>query len=134
MSLDEAGVFERHGVRVLGTPVETIRATEDRGIFNQRLDEIGAKVARSRAVTSLEQALEAASLVIGTFLLGLGIGGLLVPWFSGRVAKPLAAAAALYAAVGVSPMPWAGWAQGSVSTRQTSKNGGPRPFPTRIRS
>src|SRR5438552_3410865 len=60
VALDDAGVLARHGVEVLGTPVETIRDTEDRGRFKARLAEIGAKVPRSEAVTSVEAAASAA--------------------------------------------------------------------------
>ena len=45
----ERGVLDRYGVRVLGTPIKTIRDTEDRALFIERLDEIGVKTARSRA-------------------------------------------------------------------------------------
>ncbi len=60
VALDDAGVLVRHGVEVLGTPVETIRDTEDRGRFKARLAEIGATTPRSEAVTSVEGALAAA--------------------------------------------------------------------------
>jgi carbamoyl-phosphate synthase large subunit len=49
LALHDAGVLERHGVRVLGTPIATIRDTEDRALFVKRLSEIGVKTARSRA-------------------------------------------------------------------------------------
>ncbi|MCP4204173.1 MAG: carbamoyl-phosphate synthase (glutamine-hydrolyzing) large subunit [bacterium] len=81
VSLAREGVLERHGVRILGTAVETICSTEDRGIFNQRLSEIGAKVAHGRAVTSVQEALEAAGAIgypvmlrIAYALGGLGSG------------------------------------------------------------
>jgi carbamoyl-phosphate synthase large subunit len=81
VELDRTGVFERHGVRVLGTPVQTIRDTEDRGLFNRRLAEIGAVAPRSQAVESVEQALEAAECIgypvmlrIAYALGGLGSG------------------------------------------------------------
>jgi carbamoyl-phosphate synthase large subunit len=81
VALDEAGVLERYGVSVLGTSVKTIRDTEDRGLFNERLAEIGVSVPRSRAVTSVEEALEAAEeigfpvmLRIAYALGGLGSG------------------------------------------------------------
>lgn len=54
------GVFERLGVRVLGTPVEAIMKTEDRELFVKKLDEISVKTPRSVAVTSVEDALSAA--------------------------------------------------------------------------
>ena len=37
LKLEELGILERHGVRVLGTPVSGIRATEDRQLFAERL-------------------------------------------------------------------------------------------------
>ena len=81
VALDEAGVLARHGVEVLGTPVETIRDTEDRGRFKACLAEIGVKVPRSEAVTSVEAALSAAERIgypvmvrIAYALGGLGSG------------------------------------------------------------
>ncbi len=56
LKLHDAGVFERHGVRVLGTPVETIRDTEDRDLFVQRLNQIGAKSPKSKAATTVDDA------------------------------------------------------------------------------
>ena len=79
MALDATGVFARHGVRVLGTPVEAIRQTEDRDLFVRKLDEIGVKTARSRAANSTEEALAAAAgigypvIVRAAFALG-GLG------------------------------------------------------------
>ena len=52
LALHDAGVLDRYGVRVLGTPIETIRDTEDRALFVKRLAEIGVKTARSRACSS----------------------------------------------------------------------------------
>jgi len=59
VALDESGVLVKHGVRVLGTSVQTIRETEDRGLFNARLFEIDASAAESKAVTSVDEALAA---------------------------------------------------------------------------
>lgn len=56
LELDETGVLERHGVRVLGTPVATIRATEDRKLFVEKLDEIEIRSARSIACGSISEA------------------------------------------------------------------------------
>ena len=55
-----SGVFDKHKVKVLGTPVEAIMDTEDRELFVKRLNEIGINTPRSIAVTSVEKALEAA--------------------------------------------------------------------------
>ena len=40
MALSEAGALERHGVRLLGTPLEAIRMAEDREAFRDLLDRI----------------------------------------------------------------------------------------------
>ena len=79
VALDRRGVFQRYGVRVLGTPVASIVATEDREIFNQRLAEIGESTAPSRAASTLDDALRAGAeigypvIVRAAFALG-GLG------------------------------------------------------------
>ncbi len=76
LALHDKGVFARYGVQVLGTPIETIRDTEDRQLFVNRLNEIGVSTARSRACHSLAQAREAAYtiglpvMLRGAFALG----------------------------------------------------------------
>jgi carbamoyl-phosphate synthase large subunit len=60
LELHHSGVLERHGVRVLGTPIEAIENTEDRRLFIERLDEIGVKTARSLACNSVAEAKQAA--------------------------------------------------------------------------
>ena len=60
VAIADRGVLEEHGIRVLGTPMEAIRDTEDRGRFIRRLAEIGAETPRSRAVTNLLEAKRAA--------------------------------------------------------------------------
>ncbi|XP_028927835.1 CAD protein isoform X1 [Ornithorhynchus anatinus] len=79
VELTKEGVLARYGVRVLGTPVETIELTEDRRAFAARMAEIGEHVAPSEAANSLEQAQAAAErlgypvLVRAAFALG-GLG------------------------------------------------------------
>ncbi len=63
LELDQRGVFDRLGIRVLGTPVATIRDTEDRELFKARLDQIGVKSPRSVACTSIDQARRAVAEV-----------------------------------------------------------------------
>lgn len=58
-ALFRAGVFEKHSVKVLGTPVEAIMNTEDRELFVKKLDEIEVKTPRSIAVTTVDDALTA---------------------------------------------------------------------------
>ena len=60
IELYEKGILEKYGVRVLGTPVQTVIDTEDRERFVQRLDEIGVKTIRSEACASVEEAAAAA--------------------------------------------------------------------------
>ncbi len=60
VELADSGVLEKYGIRVLGTPIETIKDTEDRERFILRLDEIGVKTARSKACNTLKDALKAA--------------------------------------------------------------------------
>lgn len=81
IELFKKGVFERYGVRVLGTPVETIIDTEDRDRFKQKLSEIGVKFPRSVAVDNVDDALHVAKklgfpvmLRVGYALGGLGSG------------------------------------------------------------
>ena len=61
VALYRAGVLERYGVAVLGTPVQAIIDTEDREIFVARLGEIGVKTPRSIATASVDEALAAAA-------------------------------------------------------------------------
>src|SRR3989344_2634700 len=60
LALEKSGTLKKYHVRVLGTPVSVIRDTEDRALFVRKLKEIGVKTARSRATTSLRDALKAA--------------------------------------------------------------------------
>ncbi|MCD8101248.1 MAG: carbamoyl-phosphate synthase (glutamine-hydrolyzing) large subunit [Alistipes sp.] len=57
------GVLEKYGVRVLGTSVEAIMATEDRDLFVRKLDEIEVKTPVSQAVESMEDAIAAAERI-----------------------------------------------------------------------
>ena len=52
----DAGVLGQNGVRLLGTPVESIRMAEDRQLFKDMLQEIGEPVPESETVTSLDEA------------------------------------------------------------------------------
>ncbi len=56
VALYKNGVLEKYGVQVLGTPVQSIIDTEDRDIFVKKLDEIGVKTIKSKAVTTVEDA------------------------------------------------------------------------------
>ncbi len=77
LALHDAGVLDRYGVRVLGTPIKSIRDTEDRQLFIERLAEIGVKTARSRACRTLAEA-RAAAIELGLPVMlrgGYALGG-----------------------------------------------------------
>nr|XP_031860128.1 carbamoyl-phosphate synthase, large subunit [Kwoniella shandongensis]KAA5527200.1 carbamoyl-phosphate synthase, large subunit [Kwoniella shandongensis] len=71
--------FEGLGVKVLGTPIETIITTEDRELFARAMEEIGEKCAESASAVNLDEALTAAKkigypvIVRAAFALG-GLG------------------------------------------------------------
>jgi carbamoyl-phosphate synthase large subunit len=54
VELAAAGVIERYGVELLGTPLETIRLAEDRELFKAKMLEIGEPVPASRIVTAID--------------------------------------------------------------------------------
>ena len=61
VELFKEGIFEKHNVRVLGTPVQAIMDTEDRELFVRKLDEIEVKTIKSQACGCMEEARKAAS-------------------------------------------------------------------------
>ncbi|KAI4544402.1 hypothetical protein MG293_004668 [Ovis ammon polii] len=63
VELFKRGVLKEYGVKVLGTSVESIMATEDRQLFSDKLNEINEKIAPSFAVESIEDALKAADAI-----------------------------------------------------------------------
>ncbi|EGV91942.1 Carbamoyl-phosphate synthase [ammonia], mitochondrial [Cricetulus griseus] len=63
VELFKRGVLKEYGVKVLGTSVESIMATEDRQLFSDKLNEINEKIAPSFAVESMEDALKAADTI-----------------------------------------------------------------------
>ena len=81
LELAKKGILKAYGVHVLGTPIQTIQETEDRGLFVQRLGEIGIDVPKSAAVASVGEAIRVAKdigypvmLRIAYALGGLGSG------------------------------------------------------------
>src|SRR5437660_4575739 len=59
--LANAGVLDRHGVRLLGATIDTIRKAEDRKAFKEMLEEIGEPVPISRVCESMEDVREFAA-------------------------------------------------------------------------
>ena len=49
--LAEQGVLAEHDVEIMGTPLDTIYATEDRDLFRQRMEDLGQPVPRSTTLT-----------------------------------------------------------------------------------
>lgn len=60
VALFKAGILDKYNLQVLGTPVQSIIDTEDRELFNQKLDEIDVKTIKSHACETIESAREAA--------------------------------------------------------------------------
>ncbi len=56
VALHDAGVLDRFGVRLLGTPLDAIRKAEDRDLFRRMLKEIGEPAPASAIVTSMAEA------------------------------------------------------------------------------
>ena len=81
VALDDAGVLERFGVRVLGTPLAAVRAAEDRGGFRDLVTRIGEPVPESAVVESIDDGLRfvemlgAPVVIRPAFTLGGGGGG-----------------------------------------------------------
>jgi len=81
VALDDAGVLDRYGVRVLGTPLAAVRAAEDRGGFRDLVTGIGEPVPESAVIESLEEGVAFAAalgqpvVVRPAFTLGGGGGG-----------------------------------------------------------
>uniref|UniRef100_UPI00398E636B carbamoyl-phosphate synthase [ammonia], mitochondrial isoform X2 n=1 Tax=Pristiophorus japonicus TaxID=55135 RepID=UPI00398E636B len=63
VELYKQGVLEKYGVHVMGTPITSIMATEDRQLFADKLVEINEKIAPSFAVETLEDAFQAAEKI-----------------------------------------------------------------------
>ncbi len=49
--LAEQGILEEHDVDILGTPLDTIYATEDRDLFRKRMEKIGEPVPKSTTIS-----------------------------------------------------------------------------------
>jgi len=86
VELAEAGVLDRYGVRLLGTPLDTVRKAEDRQLFRDLMVEIGEPVPTSAIVRSLDDARRVARdlglplVVRPSYTLGGTGGGLAHTW------------------------------------------------------
>jgi carbamoyl-phosphate synthase large subunit len=101
LGLDESGVLAKHNVRVLGTPVDTIRLTEDRALFKDALTAISVPTARSLVAYTIEEAKAAAESIGYPVMMrsGFSLGGL----GSGKVETPEALAKTASLALAAAP-------------------------------
>ncbi len=78
LKLEEKGVLALHNVKVLGTSVQTIREAEDRGLFKDKLEEIGVHSARSFVATDVDEALKCGRKIGYPLMMrsGFSLGGL----------------------------------------------------------
>ncbi len=78
LALEAKGVLKKYGVLVLGTPVASIRLTEDRELFKRALESINIKTPFSFAVTTTEEAMRSAKKIGYPVMLraGYSLGGL----------------------------------------------------------
>ncbi|PVU85050.1 hypothetical protein BB560_007174 [Smittium megazygosporum] len=63
IGIELSNEFEKLGVQVLGTSIDTIIKTEDRELFTNALDEINEKCAESKTATTVEDAIEAGKAI-----------------------------------------------------------------------
>ena len=63
VKMDDMGIFERYGVQVLGTSIQTLRTSEDRDLFAKALKEINIPIAESIACSTVDEALAAADQI-----------------------------------------------------------------------
>lgn len=61
VELAEKGILEKYGVRVLGTPIESIKRGEDRELFREAMEKIGEPIIKSKIVESLEEGYKVAN-------------------------------------------------------------------------
>jgi carbamoyl-phosphate synthase large subunit len=63
LELARSGTLEKYNVAVLGTPIATIEATEDRALFCEKLAQIKVEFPRSGAASSVEEAVRLAKAI-----------------------------------------------------------------------
>lgn len=63
VKMDEMGIWDRYGVKVLGTSIQTLKTSEDRDLFARALKEIQIPIAESIAVDTVDKALVAAEQI-----------------------------------------------------------------------
>jgi len=61
VKLDEQGILEKYGIKVLGTQISGIKSTEDRQLFKDSMNQCGVPMLKSKTVYSFEDAKKVAS-------------------------------------------------------------------------
>jgi len=80
VELADAGILDKYNVRMLGTPLESIKQAEERSLFKKLIQDIGEPIPHSITVNSIEEAVEFARqvglplIIRPSFTLG-GTGG-----------------------------------------------------------
>ena len=86
VALADAGIIDKYNVALLGTPLETIRKSEDRDFFRSFLQEIGEPEPDNATVSSIEEARKEAGrlglplVVRPAYTLGGSGGGIAHTW------------------------------------------------------
>ncbi|ADE35403.1 carbamoyl-phosphate synthase large subunit [Candidatus Karelsulcia muelleri DMIN] len=78
IELYNSGVFKKNNVKVLGTPISYIIKSEDRDIFRQMLINRGINLAKSIAVNSVSEAIDASNEIVFPLIIrsAYALGGL----------------------------------------------------------
>jgi len=80
MDCDKAGIWKKHGIKVIGSNFDAIETTEDREKFRLKMEEIGVGVCKGRTATSFLEGKEIAQeigyplIIRSSYTLG-GAGG-----------------------------------------------------------
>jgi len=94
--LHDEGILGRYGVKVLGTPIEGIRAALSRHLFRKVMEDNGIPVPPSVAVTSVDDAITVANRigypVVVRVSFNLGGAGSFVAWSEDQLSRKLKAA------------------------------------------
>jgi carbamoyl-phosphate synthase large subunit len=63
IELEKSGVLKKYNVRVLGTQVDALELSEDRDLFAKKMKSINVPIAKSHAVSTVDEALKTAQQI-----------------------------------------------------------------------
>ncbi|MEK9196073.1 MAG: carbamoyl phosphate synthase large subunit, partial [Patescibacteria group bacterium] len=77
LELYDQGIFKKLGIKVLGSPVDVIKTTEDRELFKKALAEINVNTAKSISANNVESACKGAEKIGYPIMMrsGYSLGG-----------------------------------------------------------